>query len=150
MADPATFLASNSVLGTLFTSDSSLFIQWWKDKYFWDFIIISSGNQQELVLSRSYGSRGQLSPETLSSLHRWLFVASLNSNIHRQDQRDCKYTHLCLPLCAPVIFGEYLQRWRGVFNLPSWQHHWVHHVFFMMIMFLPANEIMLVSSRCIK
>ena len=30
MADPATSLASNSVLGTLFSSENSLFIQLWK------------------------------------------------------------------------------------------------------------------------
>ena len=32
MADPANFLASNGVLGTLFSSENSLFIQLWKKK----------------------------------------------------------------------------------------------------------------------
>ena len=30
VADPATFLSSNSVPGTLFSSENSLFIQLWK------------------------------------------------------------------------------------------------------------------------
>ena len=34
MADPATFLASHAVLGTLFSSENSLFIQLWKRRIF--------------------------------------------------------------------------------------------------------------------
>ena len=34
VVNPATFLASISVLGTLFSSEKSLFIQLWKNKYF--------------------------------------------------------------------------------------------------------------------
>ena len=42
VADPATFLASNSVMGTLFSSGNSLFIHLWtKKEYFWVCIINS-------------------------------------------------------------------------------------------------------------
>ena len=42
VADPATSLASNSVLGTLFFSESSLFIQLWNKYIFLSFSLISS------------------------------------------------------------------------------------------------------------
>ena len=37
VADPATFRASNSVPGTLFSSENSLFIQLWKNYIFMSF-----------------------------------------------------------------------------------------------------------------
>ena len=39
LADPATFLASNSVLGTLFSTENSLFIQLWKKIHISEFVL---------------------------------------------------------------------------------------------------------------
>ena len=39
VADPATFLASNSVLGTLFSSENILFIQIWKKINISEFVL---------------------------------------------------------------------------------------------------------------
>ena len=53
VADPATFLASNSVLGTLFSFESSLFIQSWKILGFWVLIYFRKLHSAPLM-SQSY------------------------------------------------------------------------------------------------
>ena len=40
LADPATFLASNSILGTLFSSENSSYIQLWKKRNISEFEIL--------------------------------------------------------------------------------------------------------------
>ena len=40
VADPATLLASNNVLGTLFVSENSLFTHWWKTILKYHYLII--------------------------------------------------------------------------------------------------------------
>ena len=52
VADPTTFLASDSVLGSLFSSESSLFIQLWKRNIFLSLYLINIVNIK--ILLRNY------------------------------------------------------------------------------------------------